>query len=96
MFNHEMRSFYAAFADIMTDDQGQKIDGDGEGSMPNWVPVFETGLASDFPGPGAPVRAAALLLARPKSQKKLLHHRTGKLPTRRSSTRRGSTRATIN
>ena len=72
MFNYEMRSFYAAFSDLMTDDQGQKIDGDGEGSMPNWVPVFETGLASDFPGPGAPVRAAALLLARPKSEKKLL------------------------
>ena len=69
MFNHEMRSFYGAFADVMADDQGQKIDGDGEGSMPNWVPVFETGLASDFPGPGAPVRQQPSLAGSPKVKK---------------------------
>lgn len=36
-FNHEMTSFYDAFATLMMDDQGQKIDGDDEGAMPNWV-----------------------------------------------------------
>ena len=53
-FNHEMTSFYDAFATLMTDDQGQSIDGDGEGAMPNWVPVFHSSKPSDFPGAGAP------------------------------------------
>ena len=36
-------------------DQGQKIDGDGEGAMPNWVPVFHSDTPSDFPGPVFPL-----------------------------------------
>eukprot|EP01043_Picozoa_sp_COSAG02_P062111 COSAG02_NODE_8491_length_2551_cov_2.682300_3_plen_369_part_00 len=45
----------------MADDQGKPIDGDDNGAMPNWVPVFPPSQRhpsiyphSDFPGAGAP------------------------------------------
>lgn len=50
IYNHDMHTFYSAFLDMMVDDQGKAIDGDGEGAMPNWVPVF----GAKFPGAGAP------------------------------------------
>ena len=55
-YNHDMHTFYSSFAMLMTDDQGQVIDGDDAGSMPNWVPVYPAtkGAVSDFPGPGSP------------------------------------------
>ena len=45
----------------MADDQGKPVDGDDNGAMPNWVPVFPPSQHhpavhphSDFPGAGAP------------------------------------------
>jgi hypothetical protein len=55
-YNHDMHSFYSSFATLMADDQGQSIDGEDEGAMPNWVPVFapKPGSKTSFPGAGAP------------------------------------------
>lgn len=59
-FNADMHAFYSGFANLMTDDQGTAEDGDGDGAMPNWVPVFPptkrhpTKTATGFPGAGAP------------------------------------------
>ena len=46
----------SSFAMLMADDQGQSIDGEDEGAMPNWVPVFapKPGSKTSFPGAGAP------------------------------------------
>lgn len=60
IFNSDMHSFYSGFADLMTDDQGKAADGDGDGAMPNWIPIFPpskrhpTKANTGFPGAGAP------------------------------------------
>jgi alpha-L-rhamnosidase len=56
VYNSEMHAFYANFLDLISDDAGTARDGDGEGALPNWVPVYPSSdpNRSSFPGAGAP------------------------------------------